>query len=216
MTDGVWLQDILRDLNEAVEAAVGQRGVCAVMLTGGRTATRLYKAWRETPEFVRNLPHLCFYFGDERCVPPDHPESNYRLAVEALFEGELPAGVRVFPMQGDSADLEQEAQRYASLLPQRVDVLLLSMGEDGHVASLFPGSPSVLEAQRRVLSVVGAKAPHQRLTITAPVILSAEHVFVMAVGEGKRSKFEAALADREDVTSLPARLVLDRNWIFGE
>jgi 6-phosphogluconolactonase len=157
-----------------------------------------------------------FYFGDERCVPPDHHASNYGMAMGTLFPNGMPKGVQSHRMEADGADVEAAANRYAALLPETIDVLLLSVGEDGHIASLFPHGAALRETVRRVVPVTGPKPPFQRLTITSPVIQSARHVFVMALGEQKRAVYEEALRDPEDIDSIPARLVLNRTWIFDD
>ena len=107
------------------------------MLTGGGSAARLYKAWRDLPAFQQMIG-VSFYFGDERCVPPDHEESNFGMVIQVLFPQGVPTGCSVFRMEADATNLETAAQRYADLLPDSIDVILLGVGEDGHIASLFP------------------------------------------------------------------------------
>jgi 6-phosphogluconolactonase len=119
-------------------------------------------------------------------------------------------------MESDSADKDGAADRYATDLPDRMDLLFLSMGEDGHIASLFPHSAALKETNKRVLAILGPKPPYQRLTITPPVIRNARHVLVMALGQQKRALYEEALRNPNAIDTLPARMVLDRTWIFGE
>ena len=104
--------------------------------------------------------------------------------------------------------------QHLTQLPETIDFMLLSIGDDGHIASLFPNSPALFENERKVVPVIGPKAPYQRITITPSVIQSAKHVYVLALGDEKRRKYEEAILDREDISSIPARLVLDRTWIF--
>ena len=89
---------------------------------------------------------VSFYFGDERCVTPDHAESNYGMAMKTLFPQSVPTGCAVFRMEADTADQEAATQRYAYLLPDLIDVLLLGVGEDGHIASLFPNNAALKES----------------------------------------------------------------------
>lgn len=187
----------------------------SVMLTGGRGAASLYQAWSAYENFSATAQDTHFYFGDERCVPPSHPDSNYLLALEILFAAGIPLNSHLHRMEADARNLDVAAARYATCLPAQIDVLLLSVGEDGHIASLFPHSAALKETERLVVPVVGPKPPHQRLTITPPVIASARHVFVLALGEAKRSVYEEALRDPADIDSIPARLVLDKTWIFS-
>ena len=147
---------------------------------------------------------------------PSHTESNYRMVMADLFPNGIPSEVSLYRMEAEAEDLEVASDTYSQQLPDEIDVLLLSIGEDGHISSLFPQSVSLHEHTKKVIPITGPKAPHQRLTITPKVIKGARHVFVMAIGEQKRAVYEKALQDPEDIDSLPARLVLNRNWIFGD
>ncbi|MBI5329715.1 MAG: 6-phosphogluconolactonase [Betaproteobacteria bacterium] len=198
-----------------IAARLREVGHCAVMLTGGRSAAQLYTAWARHPEF-RSLTGVAFYFGDERCVPPDHSESNYGLAMRTLFASGLPAGCTVQRMEADSADQEAAADRYAAALPDYVDVLLLGVGEDGHIASLFPHSAALGETRRRVVAITGPKPPPRRLTITPPVIRQARSVFVLAAGAAKAAALAEALRTPEAVEALPARMVLGATWLLED
>lgn len=193
-----------------IDAFVVQTGHCSIMLTGGRGAEQLYLAIARLPAFAL-LHNVSFWFGDERCVPSDHPDSNYAMVMGTLFAGGVPNACRIYRMK---AELGMTLFSYESGLPASIDILLLSMGEDGHVASLFPHNPALFETERKVVSVVGPKVPLERLTITPPVIKAAKKVYVLAIGDEKRRKYEEALLDPEDIGSIPARLVLDRTWIF--
>jgi 6-phosphogluconolactonase len=186
--------------------------VISVFLTGGRSAKSLYRESRSIRSMVGDCKHCNFFLTDERCVPAGDVASNYSMIIGSLFCNEP---VKNFSrMEGESNDLIDASDRYGSLIPDVADVILLSMGEDGHIASLFPNSPALIETQRKVVPVVGLKAPHRRLTITPPVIKAAKQVYVLAIGDEKRRKYEEALLDPEDISSIPARLVLDRTWIF--
>ncbi|BAO31133.1 6-phosphogluconolactonase [Sulfuritalea hydrogenivorans] len=209
----VWPQAAAGLVQQRVAAGLRERGECSVMLTGGRSAGSLYRAWAAMPDF-RQLAGIAFYFGDERCVAADHPASNYDMARQTLFRNGLPAGCRVFRMEADTPDHDAAARRYEQILPEQLDVLLLGVGEDGHVASLFPGSPALHERLRRVVPVVGPKPPPQRLTITPPVIARAKTVFVLATGLAKARVWEMAMLDPADADNLPARLVLNANWLL--
>jgi len=196
----------------AVEHACQTRGTCSVMLTGGRSAARLYEAWAGLPEFGQ-LRNVDFYFGDERCVPPDHPESNYGLVMRTLFKHGVPPACKVIRMEAEQADREAAATEYEAQLPDKLDVMLLSVGEDGHIASLFPHAPALLETRRRVAPVFAPKPPSERLTVTPLVIAQADQVFVMAVGQVKAAVYRHAQTEPQDIAALPARLVLNATWL---
>lgn len=203
---------------DAIQACIASclRGTsrCALMLTGGRSAMQVYAAWVQHLGF-KNLAGVDFYFGDERCVPPDHPESNYGMAMRTLFAAGVPESCTVHRMEADSEDLEAAASGYAAALPERIDCLLLGVGEDGHIASLFPHSAALHENQRRVVAVTGPKSLRRRLTVTPPVIRLARSVFVLAAGESKAAVLAEAWRAPEAIDALPARMVLGANWLLA-
>jgi 6-phosphogluconolactonase len=197
-----WLARALR------EATAGGRR-CSLALSGGNTTGPVY---RELARQQVPWEQVDFYFADERCVPPDHPESNYLLAEQTLFK---PLGIpprQVHRMEGERADREQAARDYEARLPPALDVVVLGMGEDGHTASLFPGASALEEQERRVLAVVGPKPPPWRLTLTLPVLRAAREVLGVVAGEGKREAVRRLLAG-EDV---PAARVEHAQWIMDE
>ena len=190
--------------------ACAKRSIC---LTGGRAAKALYEH-KEVQSLLRNN-FTDFYFGDERCVGPRHPESNYHLVMRSLFSNDGQATRRLHRMYGDSSKLEEEADRYATLLPENIDVLLLSVGEDGHIASLFPNSTAVNEEIRKVVPIFNApKPPAVRLSITQSVVRSAKKVIVMAAGAEKGVILSKALASPFNITELPDRLTIGSVWVL--
>jgi 6-phosphogluconolactonase len=183
------------------------------MLTGGRSAEQLYRYLVTSTDFLSYSKGAIFYFGDERCVPPDHPDSNYNMVMGSLFANGVSEGTLIKRMEVEKYPISKAAMEYEALLPAQVDILLLSVGEDGHIASLFPHQPSLKESVRRVIPVTSPKIPYDRLTITPPVIHSARHVFVMALGDAKVKVYEKAKSDECNIDALPAKMVLDRIWI---
>lgn len=213
VADPGWTQKAVELVQRDILAVLAVQGTCSVMLTGGRNAAELYATWARKPEF-QHLSGVMYYFGDERCVPPDHIESNYGLAMRTLFVANVPDRCSVHRMEADSDDLEAAADRYAAALPTHIDCLLLGVGEDGHIASLFPNSAVLHEVRRRVVPVVCPKAPHQRLTITPPVIRQARSVFVLAAGAAKAALLAEAWRVPKAIEALPARMVLSATWIL--
>lgn len=208
-----WAEQSAQLIQEHIDSKLRERGCCSVMLTGGMSAERLYLAWIELPTF-QQMTGVQFFFGDERCVPPEHPDSNYGMVMRTLFNQGVPAGCSVFRMEADDTDREAATLRYEEILPERVDVLLLGVGEDGHIASLFPGSVALQENGRRAMSVVGTKPPYERLTVTPPVITQANSIFVLASGIAKAQILERALQEKHDFVSMPARLALKATWLL--
>lgn len=192
----------------AVADVVQERSICHLMLAGGGSPLPIYRVLRSS-----GLPwhSMILYFGDERCVPPDHPDSNYRSITEALVPASLPDGLIIHRMRGED-DPESAAVAYAALLPAKIDILLLGVGEDGHTASLFPGSPALSETGRLVMPVRGSKPPPQRLTITPPVIHAADKLLVMVAGRAKAQAVQRAL----QIGDVPAALAQRGDWLIDK
>ena len=202
-------------LVECMTRAITERGGCALALAGGSSPRPAYAALSAPP--LRDAvawERVHVYFGDERAVPPDDPESNYRMACDALLDRVPIPPEQVHRMEAERTDLDAAADDYARLLPV-LDVLLLGIGPDGHTASLFPGSPALVERRRLVVPVVGPKPPPRRLTITPPVIHAAREVVVIATGADKAPMVAAA---RETPSSpgpeIPARLARRGTWFL--
>lgn len=202
-------------IQQAIDKDLRDKGICSVMLTGGRSAERLYATWAALPAF-QSARGVCFYFGDERCVSPSHPDSNYGMARRTLFARGLPDGCFLARLEADDPNREAASLRYDGVMPDEIDVLLLGVGEDGHIASLFPGSSVMSENVRRVMPVFAQKPPHERLTITSLVVTSAKVIFVLAPGKAKAQIVARALSDPENVMDLPARLALRATWLLDE
>jgi 6-phosphogluconolactonase len=199
---------------ELTRAAVKGQGACSVALAGGSTPRATYEVLA-TSALAAALPWgaISWYFGDERAVPPDHPESNYRAARETLFADRPALLERVHRMPADASDLETAAREYGAALPDPLDLVLLGVGEDGHTASLFPGLPQLAERVARVVVVTGPKPPNPRLSIAPPVIEQAREVLVLASGAGKAAAVARALEGPIDPGAVPAQLARARTWI---
>ena len=196
----------------ALIGAVAQQGRCALALTGGRTPGPVYHRLAEWPGIPWTAVRV--YFGDERAVPPSHPDSNFRLAERTLLSRVALSPVQIHRMEAERSDLEQAARDYAALLPARLDLLLLGIGADGHTASLFPGAAALSERERRVVPAVGGVPPRARLTITPPVIAAARDVLVLATGADKAAAVARALAGDAAPATVPAALARAGTWIL--
>ena len=189
---------------EVAEALDG--GARSLVLAGGTTPGQAYEVLAERA----GLPwgRVSALFGDERCVPPDDPDSNYRMAFESLLSRVHPGSVH--RMAGELG-AEVAAALYeplvAALMP--LDLVLLGVGEDGHTASLFPGAPA-LQAGGLTAAVHGApKAPPDRVTLTLRALRGARRVLVLATGAGKASAVASARAGR-----VPAGMIEHAEWLL--
>lgn len=198
--------------------AIRSAGRCRVALSGGSTPRALYEQLT-VPALARQLDwaKVDFFFGDERGVPPDHPESNFGTAHEALFRPLGIAPERIFRMPGEAADIEAAAHEYEAVLRRelrapapaipRFDLILLGLGEDGHTASLFPGAPALEERTRLVVPARSPKGIPQRLTVTVPVVNQAASVVFLVSGPSKAEAVRHVLEDPADSGRWPAKLV---------
>ncbi|MES9867162.1 MAG: 6-phosphogluconolactonase [Candidatus Thiodiazotropha sp. LLP2] len=192
---------------DKINHVLGLSDHCHLMLAGGSTPLPVYRALSRRSDIPWS--RISLYFGDERCVPVDTPENNAFSVLGALFPGERPQGLTVYRMCGEE-DPDKAAKEYESILPERVDILLLGMGSDGHTASLFPGSAALDEEQRRVMPVIGNKPPMQRLTVTPSVIQQARYLLLMAQGEDKADAVRWALQEGK----VPAALARNGDWLL--
>ena len=196
----------------------GPKRSFALALSGGRTPRGLYT--RLTGDPYRALvpwASLHLFWGDERHVPPDHPDSNYRMVQETLLaRAPVPPG-NVHRIPAENPDAAEAARGYEGILRAffrlkegqvpRFDLVLLGLGADGHVASLFPGSEALRETGRLVAAPWIESLKTHRITLTPPVIQSAAAVLVLASGEEKAEALKRALSPEGRVEECPARLL---------
>ncbi|MFI5348209.1 MAG: 6-phosphogluconolactonase [Elusimicrobiota bacterium] len=179
---------------EFTRVASASKGPFRVALSGGSTPKAFHALLAdEKKPFRARIPweRLRFFWGDERCVPPDHPDSNYRMAVESLLSQVPVPPEHVHRMLAEMPDAEKAADLYEETLLREFDGLplfdwiFLGMGPDGHTASLFPGTTAVMEQKKLVTSVwVDAKAS-RRVTLTLPVLNAAKKVVFVVAGADK-------------------------------
>ena len=187
----------------AERLAEAARAGAEIALTGGSTPRRAYElaALRES-----DWSRAGAWWGDERCVPPDDERSNYRLARESLLD-RLARPPRVHRIRGELDPAEAADEYERELGDTRLDFVLLGIGPDGHVASLFPGTPTVEERERRVVAAEAGLEPFvPRVTLTLPVLCAAPAVLFLVTGEEKAGAARAAFAG-EPTPRTPASLV---------
>ena len=211
-SDDEWPSAACTVLEEAIAEATSASMGCRLMLTGGRSAGRLYRQLRGSR--VPDHSKLTLLTGDERCVPLDAADSNYGLILRELVEAGPWQYVAFRPLRGWT-DPGRALTEYEQELEQAVDVLLLSLGTDGHVASLFPFSSSTSEPARRVTTAIAPDMSTRRLTITRRVVAEAGRVVILVVGSQKgRILRETLYEDGLGVEHLPARMVERGTWIL--
>jgi len=178
--------------------AIAQRGVFHMALSGGSTPKRLYRhlasdAYIDQVDWRR----IHIYFGDERSVPPADGDSNYRMACEAMLDHLPIPAEQVHRMAGEREDLAQSAREYGELLQRNLpadqgwpvfDLVLLGMGDDGHTASLFPGTTALNEQDAPVVAVQVPQLDTWRITLSYPVINHARQVLLLVAGGSKAGR----------------------------
>ena len=213
-------QEAAEWIANAVEEAISARGLCRLALAGGETPRAVHETLASRKV---DWARVQITFGDERCVPPDDADSNFRMAKESLFDRvSIPAG-NVFRIRGEIAP-EDAAREYEDKLAAVAarfgetryvhDLILLGMGPDGHTASLFPGSPALDETARNVIPATGPKPPPQRITMTFPLLNAAQKVCFLVKSPEKLPLVEKIVAgDR----SFPAGRVQAESvtWLVG-
>jgi 6-phosphogluconolactonase len=203
-----------RRIAAEIRRVLGSRDRCTLALSGGETPRPVYQHLAaELPE-RESWDRIEVYFADERCVPPDDPASNYRMARQTLLDLLPAAPARVHRMEGERSDRDAAARAYEALLPNRLDLLVLGLGSDGHIASLFPRSPSLAESRRRVLAITAPKPPPERLTLTPPVVRAARLTIGLVAGEAKAEALARVLDGPDDPDQTPGRLARDGLWIL--
>ncbi len=198
--------------------AIEERGECAIALTGGDTPRPIYARLAREP-YRSRLPwdRVRVFWGDERCVPPEDPRSNFRMAQDTLLQHVPIPPSRVHRMPAERADLVAAALDYAEELSAhlppgdggvpRFDLVLLGMGEDGHIASLFPGAPALRETRRTVVAYYVPQVTMNRMTLTVPVLTHAAEVCVLVSGAQKADAVWWALEGPPEPERVPAQLL---------
>ncbi len=204
--------------------AIATRGRFAAALAGGSTPKAMYSLLATTDYAARvDWARVHVFWGDERCVPPDHPDSNYRMTREALLDHvPLPSG-NIHRIRGEleasraAAEYQQELQDFfhprGKEAPEgaapnaRFDLTLLGMGEDGHTASLFPGTSAIREQTLWVMAHYVQKLGAWRITFTPALINAAVNVVFVVSGSGKAPRLQQVLFGSYQPNTLPAQIV---------
>ncbi|WP_372657772.1 6-phosphogluconolactonase [Hydrogenophaga sp.] len=204
-------------LADELRQAIAARGQAVLAVSGGKSPIALFEQLRVLP---LDWHHVHLLLVDERCVPHDHADSNTALVRQHLLQDAAAAATLLcffdaLPAQLNPATLGtlvQQANQRLAALPWPIDVAVLGMGEDGHTASLFPGAPGLETALRSngpLAWVTPATAPHARLSLTLPALLSCRSLVLSIAGDAKRAVYRQALKNPDP--ALPVSLVLHQH-----
>ena len=197
--------------------AVGQRGRFTIALAGGSTPKSLYNLLATNARTTLPWDRMFFFWGDERHVPPTDPESNYRMADEAMLSKvPVPPG-NVFRIKTENPEAAAAAEDYEKTIRKffaleagqfpRFDLILLGMGPDGHTASLFPGTTALQEKLRLVVANWVEKMKTHRISLTLPVLNAARCVTFLVSGTDKAPALKAVLEENVPPEQYPAKLI---------
>lgn len=196
----------------AANRAADEGRTFSIALAGGGTPRALYELLA-TPAFKSRVDwaRVEVFFGDERTVPPDHKDSNYRMAHEAMLSKVPIPGDNVYRMAGE-LEPDEAAKEYGRTLKEKfgeggLDMVLLGMGDDGHTASLFPETAALDEAKHRCVANFVPKLGTWRITLTAPFINRARDVIVLVSGASKASRLQEVLEGPPEPRRLPVQLI---------
>jgi 6-phosphogluconolactonase len=215
-----FLTDAAALIERAADIAIFERGEFRLALSGGNTPRPVYQALAKHRDA---WSRWVFTFGDERCVPPESDQSNYRMAKEALFDHVPVPAENILRIRGE-ADPAVAAQEYEDELRKRAgehgifrhDLLLLGMGDDGHTASLFPGTEALGITDRWVVSNFVPKFDTHRITMTYPLLNAARHVCFLVNSKGKDAILEEVFSGKSDYPSAQVRPSQGNlTWMLG-
>ncbi|TLY28776.1 MAG: 6-phosphogluconolactonase [Ignavibacteria bacterium] len=208
-------------LCNSMKQAVTDRGVCSVALAGGDTPRRAYRLVAREGSGRADWNRIHFFFIDERIVPPDDPQSNFGMARRELLSLVPVPGSNIHRVRGEFAP-ERAAEEYRLELESffahpipRFDLVLLGLGEDGHIASLFPGTAALDEEERSVVSVFVPKIKSWRVTLTLPVINNSREALFLVSGARKAAIVKQVLAAERPAKDIPATLVVPTDGKVG-
>jgi 6-phosphogluconolactonase len=211
---------------QAATSAVTKNHSFTVALAGGSTPKALYSLLATDSVLRAQLPwdKMHLYFGDERSVPPDHADSNFRMATEALVSKAPLKPDQVTRIKGEYKDTEKAAQEYEQALrasfklaegqSPRFDLVLLGMGNEGHTLSLFPGTKALHETKRLVVRNWIGKLYTERITLTAPVVNQAALVIFMVTGADKALALKGVLEGPYEPEQLPSQMIQPRGKLL--
>jgi len=199
-----------RKVAEIISECLNRKQSCAIALSGGSTPKRLYEFLAKGEGGAIDWKRVHVFFSDERNVPPEDKESNYRMAKESLFAtGAVPAS-NIHRIHGEFS-AEEAAQQYEDEIKKVLgndpvfDLVLLGLGPDGHTASLFPDSPALRESKKLVAANRVDKLKSDRITFTYPLLNRAEHVMFLASGPDKADIVRSVLSGEGDYPSQHVR-----------
>jgi len=211
-----WARSVVDVITEQSRAAIEERGEYSLVLSGGSTPLPVYQLMAANPDWI-DWHRTFVFWGDERCVAPDHPESNYGMAKRALLDFVPVVPANIYRMMGEiepkagAQDYEQMIAAFFIGKEKRFDTILLGLGEDGHTASLFPDTEALKETARWAVANQHPYSDGMRLTLTFPALNAARDVLFLVTGENKAEVAAEVIENPDSNPPFPAKRVGTRN-----
>ncbi len=206
---GHFARAVADQLAEDITAVIAQRGSCRLAVAGGGSPRPIYEQLAKPPlsrQIEWDKVHLLW--GDERCVPPDHSQSNYHMVSEVLLDRVPLPQENVHRIEAERLPAEAARRYNATLGEQPIDILLLGMGGDGHTASLFPGTRELVERDSRVIATSSPVAPYERVSLSLRAVNESHLVYLIVTGQKKAARLAEVLSQvRTGKPVLPTALV---------
>ena len=211
----LYAHTVADEIRLSIEEAVAARGRCLIALSGGKTPASIYRAFGKPP-ILESIPwqKVIFFWGDERWLPHSDKQSNFRLVEETLLAKLSEAKPQFFPVDTGCKTAQEGARKYEAMIRQVAnvpapevpvfDIILLGIGEDGHTASLFPGSKSLIVTDRLCEATKGPPPVVDRVSFTLPLIKKARKIFFLVTGDRKAGIVQKIIEEDEGVDTYPA------------
>lgn len=209
-------------VTECAFKAIHENGSCRLVLAGGNTPRRAYQILAGELRDEVDWRRVNFYFGDERCVPPDDPHSNYRMAKETLFDplhlgqGSVDRIAGELPPDTGAADYDAQLRRLKEERVPMFDLVLLGMGAEGHTASLFPGSPALQERSRMAAAVTVPVDPPDRITLTPVSLGLSRQIVFLVTGAEKADALAQVFSDGSDLPAAQVAALAPSRFLADE
>jgi 6-phosphogluconolactonase len=217
ISPAIFAPNVADELVAAINESIAESGWCNLVVSGGKTPGAIYRLLSRPPRATDiNWSKVRIFWGDERLVPHDHHSSNYKLLQETLFADVKIPAENIFAVNTALGSTSAAADAYEKTISSVLklsagqvpvfDVVLLGVGEDGHIASIFPGSKNIAEKNKIALPAEAAVEPKLRVTLSAPALFQAKRVYFLVKGEGKADIIHQIFHGNQTVDQLPAML----------
>lgn len=204
-----WADKCAEVIHRGIIFFLERDGYCSVILTGGRSAEKVYNKLSDYLPQYKGVVE--FYLGDERCVSETDAESNYGMILNSLFHNHAEKSNAMYKFYDSSSSIQDNLIRYENQLPTNPSIILLGLGDDGHIASLFP-KKDYSGIKNKVIAVVAPNG-QKRLTITPEYINSAERILIFALGSIKKEIISKISSIETKSADVPASLVNHGTWL---